>query len=88
VSAKTPASKPKNKKGKVVVTVNLRVPGVPTTGRVTVTAGGVTKTVTTTAGTPKTVTLWVKKGSRTLKVSFAGTALVAPASLTRSITVR
>ncbi|MEO9322537.1 M14 family metallopeptidase [Nocardioides sp. C4-1] len=87
-SVKTPASKPKAKKGKVVVAVNLRVPGVPTTGRVTVTAGGVTKTVTVKAGTPKTVTLWVPKGSRKLTVRFAGTALVAPAGLTRSITVR
>lgn len=78
--------KVKNKKGKVKVTMTFAVPGVATTGRVVLTDNGRSpKVYAIAAGTSKTVTLTLKKGTHTLRASYAGSALVAASAATLKV---
>lgn len=67
----------KKRTQKVRVTVAFAVPGVATTGRITVTDNGKSpKVVSVAAGKTVTLTLTLKKGTHTLKASYAGSGLV------------
>jgi hypothetical protein len=87
VKARSLASKPKQKKAKVQVTVALGVAGVSTNGRLVITSAGVTRTITVPSGTSRTLTFWLPKGNRTVKVAFAGTNLVSPATASTKVKV-
>jgi hypothetical protein len=64
---------------KAKVTVTLTVPGVPGGGSVVVTdRGKKVKTLYVKAGSSRTVTLRMKKGTHLLRATFSGNGLVAP----------
>nr|WP_244632965.1 M14 family metallopeptidase [Aeromicrobium sp. CFBP 8757] len=82
----------KAKKWKVAkkarVTVSLSVPGVSTGGSVVVTdKGRKVKTIYVKAGSSRTVTLKLKKGTHQLRATFSGNGLVAPGT-TKAVKVR
>ncbi len=73
---------------KAKVTVTLTVPGVPGGGSVVVTdKGKKVKTIWVKAGSSRTVTLKLKKGTHQLRATFSGNGLVAP-SAAKAVKVR
>lgn len=75
---------------KARVTVTLKVPGVPTDGKVVLTdRGRKVRTITVKAGRSRSVTVRLAKGTHRLRATFAGNGLVAPTtSRTVRITIR
>lgn len=76
------------KGGKVRVRVALAVPDVTVTGKVKLVVDGKGgRTVSVAAGKAKTVVLTLRKGERTVRATYAGTALVAAAKASTKVTV-
>lgn len=78
----------KKKTQKVRVAVTFAVPGVATTGRITLTDNGKSlKALSVPAGKTTTLTLTLKKGTHTLKASYAGSGLVVASVATVRVKV-